>query len=107
MGEWCTKGWTPKMGKGEDGFPIEGACAAWQPVSAFDIKAGKNEEVFDCSIFGWTPDLLTEIAKEISHGTASVDKVANQVQRSRSEFLGALPEEAKDRLAQGAVKLLE
>lgn len=81
-------------------------CAAWQPVSTFNIKDGQNEEVHDCSVFGWGPDLLTEIARETSHGAASTDKVANQVARSRSEFLGALPEDAKNRLITSNVEML-
>lgn len=107
MGEWCTKGWTPKMGSGADGFPIEGACASWQPVSTLNQQTRKTEEVYDCSVFGWGPDLLTEIAHEVSQGAASTDKVANQIHRSRAEFIGALPAEAKDRLVQSDVKLVE
>lgn len=107
MGEWCTKGWTPKMGNGPDGFPIEGACAAWQPVSSFDKEKNQVIEIFDCSQFGWVPDLLSEVAQEMSHTTASTDKVATQIKRSREEFIGALPAEAHDRLATNEPKLLE
>lgn len=82
MQEMCMKGWTSKMGKTEDGFPIEGACAAWQPVSSFNKREGKNEEVYDCSVFGWTPDLLSEIAKEVFQNAASTDKVATEIQKN-------------------------
>lgn len=98
MQEWCVKGWTPKMEKGPDGFPVEGACAAWQPVTTFDTKNGKTAEVFDCSIFGWTPDLLTEVAKEVQHGAASTDKVATQVAAHRKLFFTALPRPIQDRV---------
>lgn len=95
MKEWCIKGWTPAMGKGEDGFPIESACVAWQPVSSFDRKKNQVLEIHDCSAFAWGPDLLAEIATEVSHGTASTDKVANEVDRHRKSFIGALPPSLK------------
>lgn len=97
MQEWCTKGWTPKMGNGPDGFPIEGACAAWQPVTTFNIKENRNEEIHDCSAFGWMPDLTSAVAREVSHGAASTDKVATQVANHRRAFIGALSPEAQDR----------
>lgn len=81
-------------------------CAAWQPVTTFNRQAGKNEEQHDCSVFGWGPDLLTTIAQEVNHGVASTDKVATQVQRSRTDFLGALPEEARERLVTARLELL-
>lgn len=100
MGEWCTKGWTPKMGAGPEGFPVEGACAAWQPVTVFNIKENRNEEVADCSVFGWPPDLLVEVAQEVQHGSASTDKVATEVYKHRGAFLSALAPEVRERITQ-------
>lgn len=97
MKEWCTRGWTPGMGKGEDGFPIEGACKAWQPVAVFDKTKNQTYDVFDCSIFAWGPDLMTEVAKEVSHATASTDKVANEVYKHRRSFIAALNPEIQTR----------
>lgn len=106
MKEFCLQGWTKSMG--EDAKTGERpVCAAWQPVTTFNIKTGQNEEVHDCSVYGWVPDLLVEIAQEVSHGAASTDKVANQVLLSRSEFIGALPREALDRLGDRNVNMLK
>lgn len=98
MKEWCIKGWTPSMGKNEDGFPLEGACAAWQPVTTFNIKEGKNEEVYDCAAFGWPADLMSEVAKEVYQGAASTDKVANEVQKHRQVFVRALSQDVPERI---------
>ena len=96
MKSWCTKGWTPEMGTGPDGFPLEGACAAWQPVEIFE--KGQHETLYDCTAYGWPADLNTEIAKEVAQGAASTDKVANQVYRSRAEFISALDPDVQARL---------
>lgn len=105
MKESCLHGWTKSMGE-DDKTGERPVCAAWQPVTTFNLKEGQHEEAHDCSVFGWGPDLLTAIAQEVSHGVASTDKVANQVNRSRSEFIGALPAEARDRLVAAHVEAL-
>lgn len=86
MREWCTKGWTPAMGGDKEGFPVEGACRAWQAVATFDPVKNQVREIHDCSLFGWPTDLMAEIAKEISQGTASTDKVATEI-RGRAIIL--------------------
>ena len=71
---------------------------------------GKNPQgdgVFDkfgCAI-EFLPILLVENAQMIRQTAASTDKVANQVQKSRAEFLGALPNDAQKRLLDADVKL--
>lgn len=98
MGEWCVKGWTPKMGNGPDGFPIEGACAAWQPVDVFAMDKNQTILVHDCVQFSWPADLLTEIAKESFQAAASADKIATEVSKHHGTFLAALPGDVRDRV---------
>jgi len=98
MKEWCVNGWTKSMGSDEDTGPKHGACAAWQPVSVQDKKENKVEEVFDCSVFGWTPDLLFECANASHFTTASTDKVATEVRNHHATFLGVLNLETRQRL---------
>lgn len=52
---------------------------------------------FGCAI-EFLPILLVENAQMIRQTAASTDKVANQVQKSRAEFIGALTNDAQRRL---------
>lgn len=83
------------------------SCAAWQPVTIYDQAQKINETIYDCSEFGWPADLLTEVSKEAYQTAASVDKVATQINQQRAEIIGALPDEAKERLIKADVKVLE
>lgn len=107
MKEWCINGWTASMGKDTDGMPIMGACASWQPINVFDHKKMQTEEVNDCSIFGWSTDLLSEIAQEVSHGTSSTDKVATEVRKHHVTFIGCLPDDIKQRLMDADPKIAQ
>ena len=94
------------MGQNEDGFPMEGICASWQPVSVFSPQENSSKEIYDCSIFGWPPDLLTEVAKEACHGAASSDKVATEVAKFHATSLGVMNEDAQQRLITTNPRLL-
>lgn len=98
MKEWCVKGWTPSMGKTEEGFPIEGACAAWEPMDAFIAQEGRTVRVFDCTEFRWKQDVAEEISKEAFQAGASSDKVATEVAKFHATSIGCLPDEAQVRL---------
>ncbi len=101
MKEWCTKGWTPAMGfdgDGDDKMPKLGACASWQAVSLVDNKTGVPSEIFDCSVYGWTPDLLTELSGRLGMVTASIDKTANEVAKQHGTIIAMAPEDQKRQL---------
>jgi hypothetical protein len=87
LAELCTKGWTPKMGLGPDGFPQEGLCAAWQPVSLFEIATGKEEEVFDCSAFGWPTDQRDTGLNILAQTHQGVQKVRQEIEKAQSQPL--------------------
>jgi hypothetical protein len=89
MKETCIQGWTKSMGQDEKTGerPI---CAAWQPVLIFNKETKNNEENYDCSAFGWTPDLLVELAQEVNQNAASTDKVANVMGGVRVAIQAAL-----------------
>jgi hypothetical protein len=98
--EKCVKGWTPTMGKTEDGFPVEGLCAAWQPVSVHTVsetEGQKTVEVWDCSAFGWPADLATETAKEVFRSAATTDELRKEV-RGQVRFFIDIMRKAKNRL---------
>lgn len=92
MKEMCNQGWTVSMGKDDEGLPLLGVCAAWQPVTIYKPNGNSNEEIHDCSQFGWNPDLLTAIAQESNQGAASADKVATEVAKFHATSLAMLPE---------------
>jgi len=59
---------------------------------------------FGCAI-EFLPILLVENAQMIRQTAASTDKVVNQVQKSRAEFIGALSEDAQKRLVNADPKI--
>lgn len=79
-------------------------------MQILDTSSGKEStgdgviDKFGCAI-EFLPILLVENAQMIRQTAASTDKVANQVQKSRAEFLGALPNDAQKRLLDADVKL--
>lgn len=84
---------------------IEHQCEWFVHLVGMNPQTGQPTDEWGCSI-KWLPVLLVENSQQQRQTAASVDKVANQVQRSRSEFLGALPEEARGRLISAKVELL-
>lgn len=81
-------------------------CAFFVKLVGMDPQTGQHIDKFGCSI-SWLPVLLIENSQQQRQTASSVDKVANQILRCRSEFVGALPEEAKKRLVESNVKVLE
>ena len=71
----------------QDGFPIEGACAAWEPVQLFDIEKQKHEEVFDCSIFGWPTDQRNEALNISAQTHLGVAKVKEEIEKAQGQPL--------------------
>lgn len=84
---------------------IEHQCEWFIHLVGMNPQTGQPTDEWGCSI-KWLPVLLVENSQQQRQTAASVDKVANQVQRSRAEFIGALPEEAKERLVTSKVEAL-
>lgn len=91
MKQTCTRGWTKDMGK-TAGVPNFGACAAWQPVTLRDVKAGETFTARACSVFETNAGMLAEIAKETAEAGASSDKVATEVQAFHATSIAVMPE---------------
>lgn len=106
MKEDCIKGWTPSMGKDENGFPREGACAAWEPVGVYLREKDQVVTIFDCTEFRWAVDILEEIAKESFQAGASTDKVANEVAKFHATSIASMPEESRIKLMKNMPRLL-
>lgn len=81
-------------------------CAWYTKVSGTNPQSGKQVDDFGCAI-AWLPILTIENSNQQRQTASSVDKVANQILESRSEFIGALPDEARERLVRTDVKLLD
>lgn len=81
-------------------------CNKWVKLGGLDPQTGNPFETWCCSEFAKIKILL-ENAQMTRQAGASVDKVANQIHRQRGEFLGALPEDAKERLSSTGPLLLE
>lgn len=78
MKEICHGGWTESMG--EMANKRRPKCKAWQPVTVVDPTAKPPQhDVYDCAVFGWTPDLIVQAANEAYHGAQAVEQVRNQV----------------------------
>lgn len=105
LGEFCTKGWTPKMGMGADGFPVEGTCAAWQPIHV--MEQGEAVAIHGCVQFDWKADLMISLDASMNRAGASVDKVATEVRRQHATMLGALTPEAAQRLIEAEPRVKE
>lgn len=85
---------------------VQHDCEFWVHLLGMDPQTGQQKDEFGCTV-RWLPILLTENAAQVRKAAASTDKVATQIQRSRAEFLGALPEEARERLLTSDIKLLK
>lgn len=85
---------------------IEHQCEWYINVMGTHPQTGELMNDFKCSM-AFFPILLVENSNQQRQTAASVDKVANQIQRSRAEFIGALPQGARDRLVKVDVKLLD
>jgi hypothetical protein len=72
-------------------------CNEWVKLSGIDPQSGTQIDTWCCAKFA-VVKLALETNQSVRHTTASTDKVANQVARSRAEFLGALPAESRARL---------
>ncbi len=89
--------------------PISGEklkCAKWVGIRGMNPQTGQEVDNFMCTDVAF-PLLLIENSQQQRQTAASVDKVANQLLRQRAEFIGALPEEAQERLTRGGSRLLE
>lgn len=89
--------------------PVSGEkikCVQFVKLIGSNPQTGQPIENWMCAKVA-LPVLLLENSQQQRQTAASVDKVANQILRQRAEFIGALPEEARDRLGVGAPKLLE
>jgi hypothetical protein len=80
-------------------------CAWFQKLIGQDPQTGQPVDKLGCAV-AWLPILTIENSQQQRQTAASVDKVANQIHRQRSEFIGALPEEARERLVSADVSLL-
>lgn len=85
---------------------IKNDCEMYTHLTGMNPQTGQPMDSFRCAI-SFIPILLVENSQQQRQTAASVDKVANQIYRQRSEFIGALPEEAKTRIVKSDVKALE
>lgn len=75
------------------------SCRWWVHVVGKEPQSEKPVDHFDCTM-AWMPVLQIEGAQMTRMVTAAVDKTATEVRRQHVTFLGALPDEARDRLMQ-------
>lgn len=85
---------------------IEHQCEWYINILGLHPQTGETINDWRCAI-SFLPVLLVENSKEQRGTAASCDKIASQIFKSRSEFIGALPPEAKNRLVEENVRLLE
>lgn len=85
---------------------IQHECEFYINIMGAHPQTGELINDFRCSI-SFLPVLMVENSNQQRQTASEVSKVANQINRQRSEFLGALPQEARDRLVQADVKVLE
>lgn len=85
---------------------IQDRCEFWVHLMGMNPQTGQPMDEWSCT-FRWLPVLLVENSNQQRQTAASVDKTANQIARSRAEFIAALPEEAKQRLVQEQVHLID
>lgn len=79
-------------------------CNKWVRLIGTEPQTGKNIDEWCCN--EWAKVKIgVENSQMIRQVIASTDKVANQVQKSRAEFLGALSEEAQKRLINADPKI--
>ena len=76
---------------------VENKCRFWTHLMGKNPQSEGTVDKFGCAI-EFLPILLVENAQMIRQAAASTDKVANQVQKSRAEFIGALTNDAQRRL---------
>lgn len=74
-------------------------CRWWIHIAGKDPQHEKILDHFDCAL-AWMPVLQIEGAQMSRQVSAGTDKVANEISRMHGTFFNALPEEAKQRLAQ-------
>lgn len=83
---------------------IESKCKMWTHLMGKNPQNETMIDKFGCAV-EFLPILLVENAQMIRQTAASTDKVANQVQKSRAEFMGALPTKAQQRLIDAGPKI--
>lgn len=76
---------------------LEHGCEFWTHLLGQNPQTGAQQDDFGCAI-KFLPILLVENASQVRKATASVDKVANEVNQGTKLFIGALPHEAQQRL---------
>lgn len=84
---------------------IKHECEFYSHLIGMNPQTGQPTDQFGCAV-SFIPILLIENANMIRQSAASTDKVANQINSQRAEFLGTLSDEARNRLLQSAPKLL-
>lgn len=85
---------------------IQHECEFYINIMGAHPQTGELVNDFRCSI-AFLPILLVENSNQQRQTAHEVGKVANQIHRSRSEFIGALPPEARERIVQADLKILE
>ena len=73
------------------------ACALYTHLTGMNPQTGQPSDSFGCAL-AFLPMLLIENSQMIRQGTASTDKVANQVNKQRAEFLASLTGPQKDNM---------
>lgn len=81
-------------------------CAWYTCVKGTDPQSGQPIDRWGCAV-AWLPVLTIENSNQQRQTAATVDKVVNQLHRSRSEFIGALSDEARERIFRDGVKLIQ
>ena len=76
---------------------VEAKCRFWTHLLGKNPQGEGVVDKFGCAI-EFLPILLVENAQMIRQAAAPTDRVANQVQKSRAEFIGALSQDAQKRL---------
>lgn len=89
--------------------PVSGEklkCVEWIKLGGMDPQTGQPIDHWMCARVA-LPMLLVENSNQQRQVAKSVDKVANQVNKQRAEFIGALPDEAREHLEKFGPLLLE
>lgn len=76
---------------------VESKCRMWTHLVGKNPQNDAHIDKFGCSL-EFLPILMVENALMIRQTATSTDKVANQIQKSRAEFISALTGEAQKRL---------
>jgi hypothetical protein len=85
---------------------VQHKCDWYTHLLGMDPQTGQPTDKWGCAV-SYIPILLVENTVAQRQTAASVDKTTNQIQRGRAMFMGALPDESRQRLLQCDPKVIE